>query len=72
VVDQSSHRKTEAEGFCYRYLSFWLIIALVGFPFLGWGTLIAWLGLAWGLLTFLRALLVQTPYKPRRSRARTK
>jgi len=50
-------RERRAEEFYHRYLSFWGIVCLGGLFVFGWPVLLAWLGAAWILTTFLQLLL---------------
>jgi len=50
-------RERRAEEFGHRYLSFWGIVCLGSAFVFGWPVLLAWLGAAWALTTFLQLLL---------------
>jgi len=50
-------RERRAEVFCLQYLSFWGIVCLGCVFVFGWPVLLAWLGAAWVLTTFLQLLL---------------
>ena len=49
-------RRSDLEAFCNQYVGFWAIVCFMAFFFIGWPTLLAWVGLAAGMRIFGEAL----------------
>jgi hypothetical protein len=56
-MSHRDERERRAEEFCQWYLSFWGFVCLGCVFVFGWPVLLAWLGAAWFLTTFLQLLL---------------
>jgi hypothetical protein len=54
--DDRRQRLDRLESASHRYVAFCGLICFAGFFLIGWPTLIAWVGLAWGMDQFVQAM----------------
>lgn len=55
--DLHDERRRELSRFCDRYIFFWMVCAVVAFSFLGWGAILAWVGVAVAMYALRDAFL---------------
>lgn len=63
-----AHKLRELDHFIDRYLSYWLLVCLVVSVFVGWGAIVAWVGLVLAMNAFRDVVFESKRIDPKKPR----